>query len=113
VLPGMQGIFLKQASRDLELTTAMKGGVKQGRKPSWNFTGDRHGANDPVTVADRSPEIAGADGYNTTMTPWVDGDKQAREILNLTEEDGEQAAEYWGCILRHCFRELDTMDEHE
>jgi len=65
----MQGIFLKQASRGLELTTAMKGGVKQGRKPSWNFTGNRRGANDPVTVADKSPEIAGADGYNTTVTP--------------------------------------------
>jgi hypothetical protein len=47
------------------------------------------------------------------VTPWVEGDKQAREILNLTGEDGEQAAEYWDCILRHCFRELDTMDEHE
>ena len=66
-----------------------------------------------MTVADRSPEMAGANGYHTTVTPWVEGDKQAAEILNLTGEDGEQAAEFWDCILRHCFRELDTMDEHE
>ena len=39
VLPGMQGIFLKQVPRDLESATAMKGGVKQDRKPSWSFTG--------------------------------------------------------------------------
>ncbi len=49
------------------------------------------GANDPVTVADRSPEIAGANGYHTTVNLWVEGDKQAQEILNLTGEDGEQA----------------------
>jgi hypothetical protein len=65
VLPGMQGIFLKQVSRDLDLATAMKGGVKQDRKPSWSFTGrlsmpygNKRGPTDPVTVADKSPEIA-------------------------------------------------------
>jgi hypothetical protein len=61
VLPGMQGIFLKLTSRDLEIDMTMRGGVKQGRKPSWNFTGrlsiiygNRRGPNDPV----RSPELA-------------------------------------------------------
>ena len=33
--------------------------------------------------------------------------------MNLTGEDGEQALALRDCILRHCFRELDTMDEHE
>ncbi len=38
-LPGMQGIFLKRSARELEMVTAVKGGVHQGRKPSWSFTG--------------------------------------------------------------------------
>jgi hypothetical protein len=99
VLPGMQGIFLKQASRDLELATVMKGGVKQGCKPSWNFTGmlpmtygNRRGLSDPVTVPDKSTKVAGENGYHTTVTPWTSRLER---------------------ILRHCFRELDTMDEHE
>ena len=38
-LPGMHGIFLKQAARDLEMAKAMEGGVRQERRPSWSFTG--------------------------------------------------------------------------
>jgi hypothetical protein len=52
-------------------------------------------------------------GYNTIVTPWIAGDKEAREVLGLTKEDGEQVLVLRDCILRHCFRELDTMDEHE
>ena len=38
---------------------------------------------------------------------------EAREILGLTKEDSEQVLVLRNCILRHCFRELDTIDEQE
>jgi hypothetical protein len=38
-LPGLHGIYLTQAARDLEMATAIIGGVRQGVKPSWSFTG--------------------------------------------------------------------------
>jgi hypothetical protein len=64
-LPGMQGIFLKQSARELEMVTAVKGGVQQGRKPSWSFTdklsvpyGNKRGPNDPATAADKATEAA-------------------------------------------------------
>ena len=60
-LPGMHGIFLKQAARDLEMATAMDGGVRQERMPSWSFTGrlsvpygNKRGPADPATCADKS-----------------------------------------------------------
>ena len=60
-LPGMQGIFLKQSARELEMITAVKGGVQQGRKPSWSFTGglsvpygNKRGPNDPLYLKLRS-----------------------------------------------------------
>ncbi len=63
--PGMQGIFLKQSARELEMVTTVKGGVQQGRKPSWSLTGklsvpygNMRGPNDPATVADKSTEVA-------------------------------------------------------
>ena len=52
-------------------------------------------------------------GYHTTVTPWIVGDKEAREILGLTTEDSEQVLVLRDCILRHCFRELDTIDDDE
>ena len=76
VLPGMHGIYLKQASRDLELATAMKGGRKQDGQPSWSFTdrlsmpyGNRRVPSDPANSADRSPETAVTNGYHITVTP--------------------------------------------
>ena len=97
------------------MVTAVKGGVQQGRKPSWSFTGklsvpygNKRGPNDPATVADKSTEVALMCGYHTTMTPWIVGDKEAREILGLTKEDSEQVL-----VLRHYFRELDTIDDRE
>ena len=67
-LPGMQGIFLKQSARELEMVTAIMGGVQQGCKPSWSFTGrlsvpygNKRGPNDPATVADKSTKVALAD----------------------------------------------------
>ena len=119
-LPGMQGIFMKQSARELEMATAVKGGVQQGRKPSWSFTGklsvpygNKRGPNDPATAADKATEVALMCGYHTTVTPWTVGDKEAREILGLTKEDSEQVLVLRDCILRHCFRELDTIDDHE
>ena len=60
-LPGMQGIFLKRSARELEMVTAVKGGVQQGRKPSWSFTGglsvpygNKRGPNDPLYLKLRS-----------------------------------------------------------
>ena len=75
----MQGIFLKQAARVLEMATGSEA---------------RYGV-------DKSPEVAMKSGYHTTVTPWIEG------------ENGEQVLVLRDCILRHCFRELDTMDEHE
>ena len=119
-LPGMQGIFLKQSARELEMVTAINGGVQQGRKLSWSFTGglsvpygNKRGPNDPATVADKSTEVALMRGYHTTVTPWIVGDQEAREILGLTKEDSEQVLVLRDCILRHCFRELDTIDDDE
>ena len=92
-LPGIQDIFLKQSARELEIVTAVKEGVQQGRKPSWSFTGrlsvpydNKRGPKDPATVADKSTEVALMCGYHTTVTPWIVGDKEAREILGLTKE---------------------------
>jgi hypothetical protein len=119
-LPGMHGIFLKQSARELEMVTAVKGGVQQGRKPSWSFTGklslpygNKRGSNDPATVADKSTEVALMCGYHTTVTPWIVGDKEAREILGLTKEDSEQVLVLGDSILRHCYRELDTIGDCE
>jgi hypothetical protein len=28
-----------------------------------------------------------ANGYHTTVTPWIEGDTQAREVLKLVGED--------------------------
>jgi hypothetical protein len=116
----MHGIFLKQSARELEMVTAVKGGVKQGRQPSWSFTGrlsvpygNKRGPTDPATVADKSTEVALMCGYHTTVTPWIVGEKEAREILGLTKEDSEQVLVLRDCILRHCFRELDTIDDDE
>ena len=117
-LPGMHGIFLKQAARDLEMATAMDGGVRQERMPSWSFTGrlsvpygNKRGPADPATCADKSREVALMCGYHTTVKPWTAGETEAREILGLTKEDSEQVLVLSDCILRHCFRELDTIDQ--
>ena len=75
--------------------------------------GNKRGPNDPATVADKSTEVALMCGYHTTVTPWIVGDKEAREILGLTTEDSEQVLVLRDCILRHCFRELDTIDDDE
>ena len=119
-LPGMHGIFLKQAARDLEMATAMEGGVRQERMPSWSFTGrlsvpygNKRGPADPATCADKAREVALMCGYHTTVTPWIAGEAEAREILGLTKEDSEQVLVLRDCILRHCFRELDTIEEQE
>jgi hypothetical protein len=61
--------------------------------------------------AKRSSDCRGSFGYHTTVTPWIVGDKEEREILGLTKEDSEQVLVLRDCILRHCFRELDTIDE--
>ena len=58
-------------------------------------------------------EVALICGYHTTVTPWIVGDKETREILGLTKEDSEQVLVLRDCILRHCFRELDTIDDRE
>jgi hypothetical protein len=62
-LPGMQGIFMKQSARELEMATAVKGGVQQSRKSSWSFTGklsvsygNKRGPNDPATAADKATD---------------------------------------------------------
>jgi hypothetical protein len=75
-LPGLHGICLTQEARELEMATAIKGGVRQGAKPSWSFTGrlsvpygNKRGANDPATGADKSPEVALMCGYHTTVHP--------------------------------------------
>ena len=47
------------------------------------------------------------------VTPWTAGETEAREILGLTKEDSDQVLVLRDCILRHCFRELDTVDEQE
>jgi hypothetical protein len=60
-LPGMHGIFLKQSARELEMVTAVKGGVKQDPKPSWSFTGRLsvpYGNKRGPTVADKSTDVA-------------------------------------------------------
>ena len=62
---------------------------------------------------DKSPEVAVTSAYLTTVTPWVEGDTQARESLHLTGENGEESVALRDCILRHCFRELDAMDDNE
>ena len=93
----MHSVFLKQSARELEIITAVKGGVKQDRKPSWSFTGrfsvpygKKRGPTDPETVADKSTEVALMCGYHTTVTPWIAGEDKARDILGLTKEDSEQ-----------------------
>jgi hypothetical protein len=52
-------------------------------------------------------------GYHTIVHPWIEGEREAREILSLTMEDSGQVLMLRDCILRHCFRELDTIEEHE
>jgi hypothetical protein len=61
----------------------------------------RRGEKDPVTVADKSPEIAVANGYHITATPLIEGDTHARKVLNVVGEDDEKAV-----VLRDC---MDTM----
>jgi hypothetical protein len=63
-LPELHGICLTQAARDLEMATVIEGGVRQGAKPSWSFTGrlsvpygNKRGANDPATGADNSATV--------------------------------------------------------
>ena len=111
-LPGMHGIFLKQAARDLEMATAMEGGVRQERMPSWSLTGrlpvpygNKRGPADPATCADKSREVALICGYHTTVTPWTAGETEAREILGLTKEDSEQVLVLRDCILRALVQE--------
>jgi hypothetical protein len=47
------------------------------------------------------------------VTPWIVGEDEAREILGLTKEYSEQVLVLRECILRHCFRGLDTIDDHK
>jgi hypothetical protein len=82
-LPGMHGIFLTQAARDLEMATAVEGGVRQGSKPSWSFAGklsvpygNKRGPADPATCADKSLEVALTCGYHTTVKPWTAADTE-------------------------------------
>jgi hypothetical protein len=116
----LHDIFLTQAARDLEMATAVKGGVRQGVKPSWSFTGrlslpygGKRGKNVPATGADKTPEVAVMCGYHTTVHPWIQGEREARELLGLTMEESDQVLMLRDCILHHCFRELDTIEEYE
>lgn len=68
--------------------------------------GNRRAEKNPVTIAGKSPELAVANGYHITMTPWIEGDTQVREAFNLIGEDGEKAVALRDCILHHCFWEL-------
>jgi hypothetical protein len=52
-------------------------------------------------------------GYHITVTPWIAGDREARETLGLTKEESEQVVVLRDCILRRSFREMDTIEEHE
>jgi hypothetical protein len=79
-LPGMQGIFMKQSAQELEMATAVKGGVQQGRKPSWSFTGklsvpygNKRGPNK------RGPSCRGQ-GNGGSANVWIphDGDPVGR-----------------------------------
>ena len=56
------GKCVSMDARYLPEASVSRPGIDYGHDPSWNFTGNRRGANDPVTVTDRSPEIAGANG---------------------------------------------------
>jgi hypothetical protein len=98
----------------------MQGGVTQEHKTSWTITGrlsapfgNKRGLSDPTTGGDKSPEVALMCGCHIKVTPWIAGVREARETLGLTKEDDEKVLVLRDCILRHCFRELDTMDEHE
>jgi hypothetical protein len=55
-----QGCMVSSA-RELEMVTAVKGGVKQDPKPSWSFTGRLsvpYGNKRGPTVADKSTDVA-------------------------------------------------------
>lgn len=71
---------------------------------------NKRGEKDPVINADKASDLAVAYGYHTTVFPWVEGDQQVRELLNLFGGEGESARVLRYCILRHYFRELEAED---
>ena len=96
-LPGSRKRVKGLQRKELDMATAMEGGVRQERMPSWSFTGrlsvpygNKRGPADPATCADKAREVALMCGYHTTVKPWTAGETEAREILGLTKEDSEQ-----------------------
>ena len=79
-----------QAQRASELLQAMQGGIHQGFKPSFAFNGK-------LAVAygnrkgDRDHERAERCGYHTTVPRAVEGEQEAKEVLNLLVELGTLA----------------------
>jgi hypothetical protein len=128
-LPGMHGLFLKQSARELEMVTTVKGGVKQGRQPSWSFTGrlivpaSCHEWQNPMSCALKWEEHASrmrliqssneADIQNVELQTWFvmesrGGEDWLRELGDQDEVTYVIAARVPACSLWNL---LDCRDE--
>ena len=115
--PQGSGVFPTQAQRASELAQAMQGGIYQGFKPSFAFNGklavaygNRKGVNDPAADADTDHERAEKCGYHATVPRAVEGEHEAKEVLNLVGGKNEAALVLREQILNNCFRELEAED---
>ena len=96
-----------------ELAQAMQGGIHQGFKPSFAFNGklavaygNRKGDKDPAVNADTDQERAERCGYHASVPRAVEGEQEAKEVLNLVGGKDEAAVVLCEQILANCFREL-------
>ena len=79
----------------------------------WKLTatyGNRKGVNDPAADADTDLERAEKCGYHATVPRAVEGESEAKEVLNLVGGTGETALVLREQILNNCFRELEAED---
>ena len=72
--------------------------------------GNRKGDRDPAANVDADHERAESCGYHATVPRAVEGEHEAKEVLNLVGGDGEAAVVLREQILVNCFRELEAED---
>jgi hypothetical protein len=92
-------------------------GIHQGFKPSFAFTGKlaaTHGGKkaekEPALNAETEYDRAVSWGYHATVPKAVEGEQEAKRVLNLVGGQGDAVEVLREQILNNCFRELEAAD---
>ena len=116
-IPQESWVFPTPAQRALNLAQAMQQGIYQGFKPSFAFNGklavaygNRKGDKDPAANAEADNERAERCGYHATVPRAVEGEQEAKQVLNLVGGKGVAVLVLREQILNNCFRELESAD---